>query len=176
VYVTGRSDNDFATVKYNSAGVQQWVSRYNGPGSQYDQVAAITLDESGNVYVTGTSSRGLYDYDQITGIFTTIKYTQSPTFVNEHSQSTPNNFALEQNYPNPFNPSTVISYQLPVNSMVSLKIYDLLGREIATLVNEEQSAGWKEVKWNASAFSSGFYFYKLQTGNFVDVKKMLVVK
>ena len=118
----------------------------------------------------------MYDYDQITGIFTTIKYTQSPTFVNEHSQSTPNNFALEQNYPNPFNPSTVISYQLPVNSMVSLKIYDLLGREIATLVNEEQSAGWKEVKWNASAFSSGFYFYKLQTGNFVDVKKMLVVK
>ncbi len=85
-------------------------------------------------------------------------------------------YKLDQNFPNPFNPTTVIRYQLPVTSKVSLRIYDLLGREITTLVNEEQSAGWKEVQWNASNFASGMYFYRLQAGSFVDVKKMLVVK
>jgi hypothetical protein len=88
----------------------------------------------------------------------------------------PKFFALQQNYPNPFNPSTVIRYQLPVNSKVSLKIYDLLGREIATLVNEEQSAGWKEVDWNATTVASGIYFYKIQSGSFIETKKMLLVK
>jgi len=88
----------------------------------------------------------------------------------------PNTWALEQNYPNPFNPSTVISYQLPMTTNVSLKIYDLLGKEIATLVNEKQSAGWKEVEWNAHNISSGIYFYKLQAGNFVETKKMMVIK
>ena len=60
--------------------------------------------------------------------------------------------------------------------MVSLKVFDLLGREVATLMNEEQSAGWKEVQWNAANIASGIYFYKLQTGNFVEIKKMMVLK
>ena len=98
------------------------------------------------------------------------------TGVGENRNALPTVFNLEQNYPNPFNPSTVISYQLPVNSNVSLKIYDLLGREIATLVNEEQSAGWKEVKWNATGVASGIYFYKLTAGSFVETKKMLMLK
>jgi len=88
----------------------------------------------------------------------------------------PTSFTLLQNFPNPFNPSTMIRYHLPITSKVSLKIYDLLGREIATLVNEEQYAGWKEVRWNASKVSSGIYFYKIQAGNYVEVKKMLVAK
>ncbi|MCU0415119.1 MAG: immune inhibitor A, partial [Ignavibacteriaceae bacterium] len=85
-------------------------------------------------------------------------------------------FNLEQNYPNPFNPSTVISYQLPVNGNVTLKIYDVLGNEIATVVNEEKPAGSYEVEFNASELSSGMYFYKLQTGKFVATKKMLLLK
>jgi D-alanyl-D-alanine carboxypeptidase len=85
-------------------------------------------------------------------------------------------FRLEQNYPNPFNPSTTIRYSLPSTANVKLAVYDLLGREIASLVNEDQSAGWKEVKWNVGGLSSGIYFYKLSTGSFVDIKKMLVVK
>jgi hypothetical protein len=108
--------------------------------------------------------------------------TGTPTSVKETHQM-PTVFSLEQNYPNPFNPSTVISYHLPagqaglpVISKVTLKIYDVLGREVATQVNEEQSAGWKEVQWNASGVSSGIYFYKLTAGKYVDVKKMSVVK
>ncbi len=88
----------------------------------------------------------------------------------------PKHFALEQNYPNPFNPTTLISYQLPVASTVSLKVYDVLGREVATLVNEQQEVGAYSVTFNANALSSGIYFYRLQAGNFVATKKMMLVK
>jgi hypothetical protein len=88
----------------------------------------------------------------------------------------PKEFSLSQNYPNPFNPVTVIRYQLPVNSFVTLKVFDLLGREIATLVNSEQEAGYKSVNFDASKLSSGIYIYKLVAGSFIDVKKMLLLK
>jgi hypothetical protein len=100
----------------------------------------------------------------------------TPNAVRENDGSVPTTFALEQNYPNPFNPSTTIRYALPNSAKVRLMIYDLLGREIATLVNEEQSAGWKEVEWNASAFSSGIYFYKIHANNFNETKKMVLMK
>ncbi|MFA5831866.1 MAG: T9SS type A sorting domain-containing protein [Bacteroidota bacterium] len=99
----------------------------------------------------------------------------NPTSV-AWNETIPLKFSLEQNYPNPFNPSTTIRYALPSSAHVKLAIYDILGREIATLVNEEQSAGWKEVQWNASSVSSGFYFYKLSVGSFVETKKMMMVK
>jgi hypothetical protein len=85
-------------------------------------------------------------------------------------------FSLEQNYPNPFNPSTIINYQLPLNSNVSLIVYDLLGRKIATLVNEQKPAGNYEAEWNASNLPSGFYIYRLRIGNFVQMKKMILLK
>jgi len=85
-------------------------------------------------------------------------------------------YRLEQNYPNPFNPTTVISYQLPVSSIVQLKIYNLLGQEIAILVNEEKLAGRYEVKFNSENLSSGTYFYKLTAGNFSETKKMILMK
>ena len=88
----------------------------------------------------------------------------------------PNVFSLEQNYPNPFNPNTLISYQIPVNSNVSLKVYDVLGNEILTLLNEEQLAGKYEVEFNATILPSGIYFYQLQAGNFVESKKMVLMK
>jgi hypothetical protein len=88
----------------------------------------------------------------------------------------PKQFALEQNYPNPFNPTTLISYQLPVASTVSLKIYDVLGKEVATLVNGRQEAGAYNIPFHATALSSGIYFYRLQAGNFVATKKMMLVK
>ncbi len=88
----------------------------------------------------------------------------------------PKQFALEQNYPNPFNPTTVISYQLPVASEVSLKVYDVLGKEVATLVSERQEAGTYHFNFNASSLSSGVYFYRLKAGNFVATKKMLLLK
>jgi len=88
----------------------------------------------------------------------------------------PKTFALEQNYPNPFNPTTLISYQLPVASNVLLKVYDVLGREVMTLVNERQEAGAYNFTLNASSLSSGVYFYRLQAGQFVQTRKMMLVK
>ncbi|MFZ1517248.1 MAG: T9SS type A sorting domain-containing protein [Ignavibacteriaceae bacterium] len=88
----------------------------------------------------------------------------------------PTNFVLEQNYPNPFNPSTIISYQLPLNSEVILKVYDILGNEVATLVDEFKLAGTYEIDFNALQLSSGLYLYKLQTGEFVSTKKMILIK
>ncbi len=86
------------------------------------------------------------------------------------------NFALEQNYPNPFNPATIISYQLSVNGFVSLKVYDVLGNEVRTLVNEYKPAGSYEAVFNASGLSSGIYYYQLKSGKFNQVKKMLLIK
>jgi hypothetical protein len=93
-------------------------------------------------------------------------------------------FNLKQNYPNPFNPVTTIKYQIPKSSFVVLKIYDVLGNEVATLVNEKLSSGGYEVDWDGSGYPSGVYFYKLITDDpesssgqrFVDVKKMVLVK
>jgi hypothetical protein len=85
-------------------------------------------------------------------------------------------FVLRQNYPNPFNPSTTIMYDLPKDSRVSLKVFDILGREVTTLVNEDQKAGRRSVEWNAIRLSSGVYFYRLEAGNFVSVKKLLLLK
>jgi streptogramin lyase len=88
----------------------------------------------------------------------------------------PEKFELSQNYPNPFNPSTKIKYQIAASNPVSLKIYDVLGNEIATMVNEIQPAGNYEINFDASSLSSGTYFYKLQAGSFVQINKMILLK
>lgn len=88
----------------------------------------------------------------------------------------PVTFSLLQNYPNPFNPSTTIKYDLPKDSRVSLKLFNIIGQEVATLVNEEQKAGYKSVEWNASGVASGVYFYRLNAGSYTSVKKLLLLK
>ena len=93
-----------------------------------------------------------------------------------YGSAVPERMSLSQNYPNPFNPTTVINYELPVNSDVSLKVYNLLGREVAALVNEKKEAGSYSIKWNATGFSSGVYFYRLQAGSFSVTKKLIVIK
>jgi len=90
--------------------------------------------------------------------------------------SVPGSYAMSQNYPNPFNPATTISYQLPVSSDVSLKIYDMLGRAAAVLVNEVQSAGVYTARFDGMNFASGMYFYTLKAGNYTITKKMMLVK
>ncbi len=88
----------------------------------------------------------------------------------------PDNYSLSQNYPNPFNPTTRISYGLPKASNVKMVVYDILGKEVATLVNEFTQAGSHEVVFNASTLASGAYFYKIEAGDFVQIKKMLLLK
>ncbi|MCS7013210.1 MAG: T9SS type A sorting domain-containing protein [Chloroherpetonaceae bacterium] len=94
----------------------------------------------------------------------------------DRNAARPMKFELFQNYPNPFNPTTMIGYSLPVASEVSLKVYDMLGREVATLVSGRQAAGEYQVSFTATGLSSGIYFYRLQAGNFVETKKMMLVK
>lgn len=101
--------------------------------------------------------------------------TSGATGINE-KQDIPQRFMLQQNYPNPFNPSTVISYQLSVNSKVSLKVFDLLGNEVAELVNNWLEAGRYKATFNASSLSSGIYFYSLTAGSNHEMRKMVVVK
>jgi hypothetical protein len=88
----------------------------------------------------------------------------------------PSEFSLQQNYPNPFNPETVISYQLPVGGNVSLKVFDMLGREVTTLVDEVKEAGAYDVTFNGKALASGTYIYRLQSGDFVKTIKMIFLK
>jgi len=101
---------------------------------------------------------------------------ETATNVRSAASTIPVAFALEQNFPNPFNPSTTIRYALPSSTHVKLTVYNILGQIVSELVNEEQSAGWKEVKWNASNFASGVYLYTLQADRFVSAKKLLLLK
>ena len=97
-----------------------------------------------------------------------------PTSVNQNPVV--ESFSLLQNYPNPFNPTTEIRYQIPEVSHVTLKVYDVLGREVATLVNEDLNSGSYAAKFNAVNIGSGVYFYKLQTGHFSSTRKMILAK
>jgi len=90
--------------------------------------------------------------------------------------SIPDKYNLYQNYPNPFNPNTTIKYELPKDVMVSIKIYDILGGEIKTLVNDFQRAGQYSINFNGSSLASGICFYRIKTGDFVSVKRMMLIK
>jgi len=113
----------------------------------------------------GTYSGAAYIYD---GFLTGIK--------EQDGVKVPQNFTLKQNYPNPFNPNTIIRYQLPERGNVSLKVYDVLGNEVATLVNEENPAGEYELEFNAEELTSGIYFYQLKTDNYIKTKKMILLR
>jgi hypothetical protein len=105
-----------------------------------------------------------------------LRLNVGPVGVQTNLTGIPSEFKLDQNYPNPFNPSTVINYQIPVNNFVTLKIYDLLGKEVMTLVNEQKQAGYYNVEFNATNFASGIYFYTVKAGDFKETKRMLLVK
>jgi hypothetical protein len=100
----------------------------------------------------------------------------SITSVEQISVSVPSQFTLLQNYPNPFNPTTVFSFYLPVSSKVKLTVYDLLGREVAKVVDEVKLPGLYKITWDASTLTSGVYFYKLEAGTFTAVKKAILLK
>ncbi len=131
------------------------VSQVGIPTAEYSQTIQIDLISSLIVNPVEVS------LDKITSV-------KPNTFPKEYN--------LFQNYPNPFNPSTVISYQLAAGNQVSIKVYDLLGREVATLVNEKKPAGTFEVEFDGSNFSSGVYFYSLKAGDFLQTKKLILLK
>jgi murein tripeptide amidase MpaA len=101
-------------------------------------------------------------------------FTYSKTVEIENNK--PAQFVLEQNYPNPFNPTTTIKYQIPLNSRVTIKVFDELGNEVSTLMNEDQTAGYHSINFSAQNLSSGIYYYEIKSGNFISVHKMLFLK
>jgi hypothetical protein len=103
-------------------------------------------------------------------------FVNIPLYVEEEENLIVGDYKLNQNYPNPFNPSTVIEYQLPENDNVIIKVYDVLGKEITTLVNEYQNAGRHKITFDASELSSGIYFYRMKAGNFIETKKMILMR
>jgi len=114
--------------------------------------------------------------DNRTGFYQLYTERLIVTDVREIYIDLPESFILEQNYPNPFNPSTTIGFQLPEKSYVEITVYDVLGNEVATLVDEYKPAGRYEIEFNASGLSTGVYFYRLQAGGFIQTKKMVLMK
>ena len=178
VYITGRSINtgfswDYATIKYLSNGTQAWLSLYNNQPTNGEDIAyKVLVDKNRNVFVTGTSRGfvgGPSDY-------LTIKYSQT-VGIDPLITSITNQYQLEQNYPNPFNPVTRIKYQIIKNNETAkIVVFDIIGRELATIINEKHLTGTYEIAFDAKNLSSGIYFYKLITGDFTETKKMILIK
>ena len=103
-------------------------------------------------------------------------YQQSTITDVENEETIPTVFKLEQNYPNPFNPSTKIKFAVPEKSNVLIKVYDILGSEVVTLVNQEMDAGWYENNFNAAGLSSGVYLFRMEAGSYVSTKKMILLR
>ena len=232
VFVTGSSysndtNYDYATIKYNTNGEEQWIVTHNGSIFPYstnypvDRAIDIDIDNSNSVYVTGSTydvlafasrletlkydSNGeniwlseegsntrrwvkrievddssniymVYAGESLTfSMIVTVKYEQNIVAV-ENEEFIPEKYSLLQNHPNPFNPVTNISYSIPRSGEVSLKIYNLLGEEVASLVDGHQPTGEYQTEWDASNISSGIYFYRLQAGDFVKTRKMVLLK
>lgn len=167
---SGKGWKDYHVAKCNRQGDTLWIAQYNY--DHIDEASGIALDKFGNIVVTGTTNRSPEVSEE--NYFTIKIKDVTNSFDDEFVL--PLEFILYPNYPNPFNPSTVISYQLPVRSFVSLKICDLLGREVETLVSEGESAGDYAVKWNAMGFASGVYIARLTAGNYVASQKLLLMK
>jgi hypothetical protein len=140
-----------------------------------------TLKGSGNEYVDKNVEQGQsYSY-RIKAYKDTLESAYSDVAsllvgVNEGSIELPKEYSISQNYPNPFNPITKIKFALPQNAMTKIIIYDLLGREVQTLINNELRAGYHEINFDGGNFHSGVYFYRIQAGNFIQTKKMILMK
>jgi hypothetical protein len=148
---------------YSSGDGGQTWSLYNNTLPSLT-ITDLAKDPFSDTLYVGTSNAGVYRvYESVVGV------EDIPSFLQTR-------FRLYQNHPNPFNPSTTITYDLPARSHVTLKVFNVLGEEIATLVNGNVEAGWHQVQWNADRLSSGVYFYRLQAGKFVENRKMILLR
>ncbi|RPI19867.1 MAG: T9SS C-terminal target domain-containing protein [Ignavibacteriae bacterium] len=179
-----QTDRDFCRVEVSSNNGTTWqqavsysgtvstlhecridITRYANHSSSLKIRFRLTADAS-------TNADGWY-VDDI--VMTGYNYGGQAPFTSDNNGN-PQKYSLSQNYPNPFNPATKINYSLAVNGLVSIKIYDILGREVKQLVNEVQNAGQYNIEWNASDYPSGVYFYRIESGSFSETKKMMLIK
>lgn len=191
---TNNGGLDVILTIINAGGNNLIYSTYLGGGGA-DQGYSITMNKNNNIFIVGytwpmqssfyyPTTIGAYD-ETPNGLFDVFvtKFSNLITSIDDGNNTNilPKEMSLEQNYPNPFNPETIISYtigtsHLSVLRFVTLTVFDLLGREIATLVNEEKSAGTYTVKFNSSNLPSGIYFYRLKVGSFSQTKKMVILR
>ena len=174
--VTGYSTNygagaeDIYTIKIDANGDSLWATAFGGTGMD-QAMMVIQCSDGGYAVFGGTRSMGNGPGDMIL-----VKYNAEQTGINDDNLNIPANFILQQNYPNPFNGSTVISFTVPGSDQVSLKVFDLLGREVAQLVEGIPGQGQHCMTFDAGDLASGVYVYRLQAGNRVETKKMILVK
>jgi type IX secretion system substrate protein/beta-propeller repeat-containing protein len=177
VYVTGSTPNsgmgyDYLTIEYSSMGGLLALDMYNGSANSNDYAKSIAIDGAGNVYITGSAVFGTpADTDMVT-----IKYGPMLTGIHPVSNEIPAEYSLSQNYPNPFNPNTAFHFGIPRETFVKISVYDIMGKEIAVLLNQIVKAGKYRMTWNANGFSSGIYFYRITGGDFSSTKKMILNK
>ncbi|MDD5362393.1 MAG: T9SS type A sorting domain-containing protein [Ignavibacteria bacterium] len=149
-----------STTIYASVNGTTWTTEYTAPAGNFN---AISQAKPG---------RGIWAVRSNGG----IAYHTIIADIKKLGNETPANFKLNQNYPNPFNPETKIKFQIPKSGFVTLKVYDALGKEIKTLVDQNLSTGFYEIGFTADNLSSGIYFYKLISGDFTETRKMLMIK
>ena len=188
--VSNQNGHPYLSWNHSNDGSDWWtgysiyrsvVSGTNGPASFYkiESVGANQTSFTDFDFSVGGPMTAYYKVaalnDTRESIFTPIHSCQVG-FYKENNSSSTLKYSLNQNYPNPFNPLTNISYTLPVEQQVSIKIYDVLGNEISTLVNEIKEEGEHNINFNAATLKSGVYFYIMRTNGYVDIKKLVVIK
>jgi carboxypeptidase T len=168
-------------VSSNNGSVWQEVTSYTGTNTTWTQ-QSFDITSYAN-YATQLLIRFRLSSDnntQNTGWWVDdiklTNYCLATLGVSGNNNQIPKSFALLQNYPNPFNPSTSIKFQLPKSEFVTITIFDMLGRKVASLVNEQKEAGYYDIKFDGTNYASGMYFYKMEAGNFTDTKKMILIK
>jgi len=190
VFVTGQSigvnsNYDITSLKYSSNGDSLIVRRYNGSINGIDYPQYMTMDSLQNIYIAGTTDYNFNSnsYNNSGPAIVTFKYANSTLseVLSNSVEILPGTFALKQNFPNPFNPVTEISFELPMPSNVSLIIYDILGREITKLINNEfKTAGIYNIQFNGQNLASGIYLYRITAKNsaseFTKTLKMMLIK
>jgi len=217
VIVTGESttpetDYDYATIKYNTNGVELWAQRFTSPGYNSDFPRSLAMDNMGSLYVTGEfytvkyNNFGILQWSMHNPGFTypyagakiivddsydvfiastatitnnydifTVKYSQT-VGIHNITNELPQKYELKQNYPNPFNPVTKISFGIPRSGIVKIKIYDVSGSIISVLHNKYLTTGAYSIDFDGSNYSSGIYFYTLESDHFKETKKMILLK
>ncbi|MBE2216654.1 MAG: T9SS type A sorting domain-containing protein [Ignavibacteria bacterium] len=169
IYAAGFTNRYNTVHKYNPSGILRW----RAVTSQNPFMYKILFAKPDIFYTCGR------DRFSPTYKFYFVKFKLNPgssSPLGEKGIAESKSFRLDDNYPNPFNPSTTIKFALPVGGVTTLKVYDIAGKEVASLVETDLEAGYHEVNFNASELSSGVYFYRLTSGSFTDVKKMMLVK
>jgi photosystem II stability/assembly factor-like uncharacterized protein len=162
-WISSKDNSQNPYIQHTTDGGASWQTQATPLGNPngYNAIFSIFFYDAQHGWLTGDYGN-ICHYAGTTGV--------------ENNDTSPNDFSLMQNYPNPFNPSTKISWQSPVSSWQTLKVYNVLGNEVAILIDEFRTAGRYEVAFNASELSSGVYFYRLNSGSFTETKKLILIK